>query len=131
MQIVPSPASETPTTVLVVDDADQIRDLVKRILMNCGYTVRSQGRRGLHEGIQEHSGSIHLLLTDMFMTGMNGREVADHLLASRQDIKVLCMSGHLNETILRQGGFDPAFGLIRKPFTPETLLRKVSEMLGR
>ena len=66
----------------------------------------------------------------MFMTGMNGREVADHLLASRRDIKVLFMSGHSTETILTQGGYDPAFGFINKPFTSETLLRKVSEMLG-
>lgn len=64
------------------------------------------------------------------MMGMNGRDVADHLLASRRDIKVLFMSGQSTETILSQGGLDPAVGFISKPFTPETLLRKVSEMLG-
>jgi two-component system cell cycle sensor histidine kinase/response regulator CckA len=80
---------------------------------------------------QEHSCKIHLLVTDMFMRGKNGRKVADHLLASRKNIKALFMSGHSNETILSQGGLDPAFGFIRKPFTPETLLRKESELLGR
>ncbi len=132
MQTVQPPVPETSTTILVVDDADQIRDVVKKILRNRGYTVlEAKDGEACMRVFQEHSGPIHLLLTDMFMTGMNGREVADHLLASRQDIKVIFMSGHSNETILSHGGLDPAFSFIRKPFTPETLLRKVSEMLDR
>jgi len=132
MHILQPPGAGTPTTILVVDDAAQIRDVVKSILGGCGYTVlEAKDGETCMRVFQEHSGPIHLLLTDMFMTGMNGREVADHLLASRQDIKVLFMSGHSTETILSQGGLDPAFGFIVKPFTPETLLRKVSEMLGR
>ena len=131
MHILQPPGSETPTTILVVDDAAQIRDVVKRILGGCGYTVlEAKDAETCMRIFQEHAGPIHLLLTDMFMTGMNGREVAEHLLASRRDIKVLFMSGHSTETILSQGGYDPAFGFISKPFTSETLLRKVSEMLG-
>ena len=131
MHTVQPPAPETPTTILVVDDAAQIRDVVKRILGGCGYTVlEAKDGETCMRIFQEHSGPIHLLLTDMFMTGMNGGEVADHLLASRQDIKVLFMSGHSTETMLSQGGLDPAFGFIMKPFTPETLLRTVSVMLG-
>ena len=123
--------AEMPTTILVVDDAAQIRDVVKRILGGCGYTVlEAKDGATCMRVFQEHSGPIHLLLTDMFMTGMNGGEVADHLLASRQDIKVLFMSGHSTETMLSQGGYDPSFGFISKPFTSETLLQKVSEMLG-
>jgi two-component system, cell cycle sensor histidine kinase and response regulator CckA len=125
-------ASETPTTILVVDDAEPIRDVIKKILGNCGYTVlEAKDGETCMRVFQEHPGPIHLLITDMFMTGMNGREVADHLLASRQDIKVLFMSGHSTETILSQGGLDPAFGFIKKPFSPETLLQKVSDVLGR
>ncbi len=132
MHTVQPPAPETPTTILVVDDAAQIRDVVKRILGGCGYTVlEAKDGETCMRIFQEHSGPIHLLLTDMFMTGMNGGEVADHLLASRQDIKVLFMSGHSTETMLSQGGLDPAFGFIMKPFTPETLLRTVSVMLGK
>ncbi len=126
------PGAKTPTTILVVDAAEQVRDLVQRILRNCGYTVlAAKDGEACMRVFQEHAGPIHLLLTDMFMTGMNGRAVADHLLASRQDIKVLFMSGQSTETIVSQGELDSPFGLIRKPFTPETLLRKVSEMLDR
>ena len=132
MLILQPSGAEMPTTILVVDDAAQIRDVVKRILGGCGYTVlEAKDGKTCMRVFQEHSGPIHLLLTDMFMTGMNGREVADHLLASRQNIKVLCMSGHPTETMLSQGGLNPAFGFIMKPFTPETLLRKISEMLGK
>lgn len=132
MHILRPTGVQTLATILVVDDAEQIRGLVRRILGNSGYTVLgAKDGKTCMSVFQEHSGPIHLLLTDMFMTGMNGPEVADHLLASRQDIKVLFMSGQPTETILNLGGFDPAFGFIVKPFTPETLLRKVSEMLSR
>ena len=131
MKTVQPISSKKPKTILVVDYAEPLRDVVKKILRNCGYTVlEAKDGEACMKLFQEHSGPIHLLLTDMFMTGMNGREVADHLLASRQDIKVLFMSGHSTETMQSQGGLDPAVGFIRKPFTSETLLRKVSEMLG-
>ena len=125
------PVSETPRTILVVDDAEQIRNVVKWILGDRGYTVlAAKDGEACMKIFHEHSGPIHLLLTDMFMTGTNGREVADHLRASRQEIKVLFMSGQSTQKILSQGGLDPEFGFITKPFTPDTLLRKVSEMLG-
>lgn len=131
MKTVQPTSSQKPKTILVVDYAEPLRDVVKKILRNCGYTVlEAKDGEACMQLFQEHSGPIHLLLTDMFMTGMNGREVADHLLASRQDIKVLFMSGHSTETRQSQGGLDPAVGFIRKPFTSETLLRKVSEMLA-
>ena len=90
----PLPAAETRTTILVVDDADLIRDLVKKILSNCGYAVldAKDGEACLRV-CQQYPGPIHLLIADLFMTGMNGREVADHFRASRQDVKVLLMSG--------------------------------------
>ena len=132
MEILQQSGAETPKTILVVDDAEPIRDVIKKILRNSGYTVlEAKDGETCMRVCQEHSGSIHLLLIDMVMTGMNGRKVADHLLASHQDIKVLFMSGHSTETIQSQGGLDPAFGFIRKPFTPETLLRKILEMLDR
>ena len=86
MHISQPPGLETPTTILVVDDAAQLRDVVKRILGGCGYTVfEAKDGEACMRVFQEHSGKIHLLVTDMFMTGMNGRKVADHLLASRQN----------------------------------------------
>jgi two-component system cell cycle sensor histidine kinase/response regulator CckA len=130
MHILQSPGAETPKTILVVDDAEQIRDVIKKILRSCGYTViEAKDGETCMKVFHEHAGPIHLLLADIFMTGMNGREVADRLLAARQNIKVLFMSGHSTERVVSHGGLDPVFGFIRKPFTPETLLRKVSEIL--
>jgi two-component system, cell cycle sensor histidine kinase and response regulator CckA len=127
----PLPAAETRTTIIIVDDADQIRDLVKKILSNFGYAVLdAKDGEACLKVCQQYPGPIHLLIADLVMTGMNGREVADHLRASRQDIKVLFMSGHDHKKIQNHGGFDAGFGFMMKPFTPETLLRKVSETLG-
>ena len=79
---------------------------------------------------QEYSGPIHLLLADIFLPGMSGREVADHVLTIHQRMKVLFMSGQPHEKVMSHGGFGPGFGFLRKPFTPETLLRKVAETLA-
>ena len=118
-------------TILVVDDADLIRDVVRKILGSCGYAVldAKDGDACLRV-CQQYPGPIHLLIADMFMTEMNGREVADHFRAFRPDVKVLLMSGHDPKKIQSHGGFDTGLGFIMKPFTPETLLRKVSERLG-
>ena len=73
MLILQPSGAEMPTTILVVDDAAQIRDVVKRILGGCGYTVlEAKDGKTCMRVFQEHSGPIHLLLTDIFMTGMNG-----------------------------------------------------------
>ena len=127
----PLPAAEMRTTILIVDDADLIRDVVKKILSNGGYAVldAKDGEACLRV-CQQYPGPIHLLIADLCMTGMNGREVADHLRASRQDVKVLLMSGHDHKKVQSHGGFDTGFGFVMKPFTPETLLRKVSETLA-
>jgi CheY-like chemotaxis protein len=118
-------------TVLLVDDIDLMRELTKRILKNNGYTVldAKDGKTGLKIA-KEYLGPIHVLLADMFMPAMTGRAVAEHLLASRPAIKVLFMSGQSIENVLNHGGLDPGFGLLRKPFSPESLLSKVSETLS-
>jgi two-component system, cell cycle sensor histidine kinase and response regulator CckA len=124
-------APQRPSTILLVDDADRIRELIRMILRNNGYTVlQAKDGNACLKIAQEYSGPIHLLLVDMFMTGMNGREVADHLRASHHQIKVLFMSGYSNKMVQSHGGLDPGFHFITKPFTAETLLRKVSETLG-
>ena len=128
-----SPADNLPglATILLVEDIDVMRELVKTILTDFGYTVleANDGDACLKIG-QEYPGPIHLLLADMFMPRMNGRKVADHLLSSRQGMKVLFMSGQSHGKIRSHGGLDAGFGFLRKPFTPEDLLRRVSETLG-
>ena len=97
--------------------------------MRSGCSARSHGKEAVQLA-EKYLGPIHLLLADMFMPTMPGRTVADHVLALRPGIKVLFMSGKSIENVLDHGGLDPGFGLLRKPFSPESLLGKVSETLG-
>jgi CheY-like chemotaxis protein len=77
----------------------------------------------------EYPGAIHLLLTDVIMPGMNGKELADRLRLSRPDIKVLFVSGYTAEVISRQGILEGGVSLISKPFSPRELLNKIRQTL--
>jgi hypothetical protein len=128
----PSPAEDLqgPPTILLVDDEDPLRDVAKKILRSHGYTVleAKDGNTCLRIA-QEYPGPIHLLVTDLFMPGMSGREVADRLVTLRERTRVLYMSGHSNEAILSHCGLYPGIVFVHKPFSPETFLRKVGEAL--
>ena len=124
-------ARQGSPTILLVEDADQLRALVSTLLRNGGYTVlEAEDGHACLKLIQEYPGPIHLLLADIFLPGMNGRKVADHLHMLRKETKILFMSGRSNEEIFGQDGLYPGAAFLPKPFTPETLLRKVSETLG-
>jgi CheY-like chemotaxis protein len=121
----PAPAA---TTVLLVEDEDQVRDLVDAILRKRGYRVLAA--RHPEEALRicnEHDGSIELLLTDVIMPQMNGRELADRILAARPETKVLYMSGYTDDVVLQRGVSHVAF--LQKPITPDALGRKVLGML--
>jgi two-component system, cell cycle sensor histidine kinase and response regulator CckA len=88
----------------------------------------AQGQEAVLIGTQ-YEGPIHLLVTDVVMPKMSGRDVADRLSAKRQDLKVLYMSGYTEDAIVHHGVLDPGIHLIQKPFTAEGLMRKVREVL--
>ena len=120
-----------PTTILLVDDEEMIRQVAKTLLTRHGYTVlAAEDGNACLKILQEYPGSIDLLMTDIFMPGMNGRKVADHLHTLRKETKIIFMSGRSNEEIFGHDGLYPEVVFLSKPFTPETLLRKVSETLG-
>jgi two-component system, cell cycle sensor histidine kinase and response regulator CckA len=124
-------APQRPSTILLVDDVDQLRELVSKLLRNGGYTVlEAENGKACSKLIQEYPGPIHLLLADMFLPGMSGRKVADYVRMLRKETKILFMSGRSNEEIFGHAGLYPGAGFLAKPFTPETLLRKVAETLG-
>jgi DNA-binding response OmpR family regulator len=128
----PSPAKDRqgPPTILLVDDEDLIREVATKILRSHGYTVlEAEDGNACLKIAQEYPGPIHLLVIDMFMPGMNGREVADHLVTLRERMKVLYMSGYPNEAILNHCGLYPGIVFVHKPFNAEALLRKVREIL--
>lgn len=127
-----SPAEDRqgPPTILLVDDEDSLREVAKKILRSRGYTVlEAKDGNTCLKIAQEYPGPIHLLVTDLFMPGMSGREVADRLVTLRERTRVLYMSGHSNEAILSHCGLYPGIVFVHKPFSPETFLRKVEESL--
>ena len=116
-------------TVLLVEDEDVVRALVRRVLEQRGYRVLESRNGNEAIGIAEtHEGEIHLLLTDVVMPGMRGHEVADHVAASRPEIRVVYMSGYADEALLGRAA-DGRSQFLEKPFSNDALARKVREAL--
>lgn len=118
-------------TIMLVDDEPMVRDIAARVLRSQGYRVleASNGAEALH--IQsEWEGNIDLLVTDVVMPLMGGKELAQRLQQSRPDLKVLYMSGYTQNVILQQGVLKPDVVLITKPFTSSDLMKKVYEVLN-
>jgi CheY-like chemotaxis protein len=118
-------------TILVVEDAPALRELTRELLESQGYTVleAADGAEALRVA-EKHQGPIHLLLTDVVMPGMDGRVLAESMVRSHPDLKVLYVSGYTDDAILRHGVLDSKIVLLQKPFTRENLARKVREVLG-
>ena len=118
-------------TVLLVEDDEPLRTLAREILSIQGYTVLDATSPSEALRLADvHPGPIHLLLTDVVMPQMNGRQVADHLLAARPALKVLFMSGYTDAAIVQHGVLETGTHFLQKPFTPDGLSRKVREVLG-
>ena len=117
-------------TILLVEDEDQVRAVAHDILARAGYDVIEARNGGEALLICEtHAGAIHLLLSDVVMPQMSGPELAKRLSAARPEMKVLCMSGYTDDSIVRHGVLEARFAFIQKPITPLTLTRKVREVL--
>ena len=117
--------------ILHVDDNETHRYTVSKLLQRAGYHVieaRNAGEALLHS--ESHPATIHLLLTDVVMPRMSGRELAERLLRVRPTMKVLYMSGYTNDSVVRHGILDSTIAFIQKPITPDTLARKVREALA-
>ena len=119
-------------TVLVVEDEPSVRDLTVRILQQLGYEIltASGGPEAL-ELCQTYPGTIDLLLTDVVMPGMSGRQLADQLLLERPDIKVLFLSGYTENTVVHHGVLDAGVNFLPKPFSRESLARKLRDVLSK
>ncbi|MCL4294135.1 MAG: response regulator [Anaerolineae bacterium] len=118
-------------TILLVEDADPVREMLRTLLQGDGYTVL-EARSGA-EALQlyaQHAGSLHLLVTDMVMPGgLNGRELAERLASLHPGLKILFVSGYTDEAIVHHGVLEQGMVFLQKPFSPATLLRKVREVL--
>ena len=125
------PAREGSETVLVVEDLAEVRDYIVAVLKGYGYRVLEAGSaaEALLVCKQEH-GRIHLVLSDIVMPKVSGRELASRLGELRPGIKVLLMSGYAESVSVPNGALDQHTDFIEKPFSPEGLARKVREVLG-
>jgi CheY-like chemotaxis protein len=117
-------------TILVVEDEPQLRDLTRQFLEMHGYTVlvAEHGAAAL-EVAQQHRGVIHLLLTDIIMPVMNGRELAQRMAVLSPQTRILFMSGYTENAIWRNGMIENSANFLQKPFTLDALTRKVREVL--
>jgi hypothetical protein len=116
-------------TILVVEDEDNVRALLTSMLKKQGYQVlQSPGPEEAVRICREYQRTIHLLLTDVVMPGMSGPDLADHLVLSRPEMKVMFMSGYADSAIARHR-IRPDTPFIQKPFLPEALYRKLRELL--
>jgi signal transduction histidine kinase/CHASE3 domain sensor protein/ActR/RegA family two-component response regulator len=117
-------------TVLVVEDDESVRKLARRALETSGYTVlQAASPLEALEIATRHTGRLDLLLTDVMMPDLTGRQLADRLAASRPSLAVLFMSGYAEDAIVHHGRLDPDTAFLQKPFAPETLAQKVRAIL--
>ena len=129
-ETVPPTTLRGSETILLVEDDDQVRVVAQGILRRSGYHVieaRNAGEALLHS--EKHPATIHLLLSDVVMPQMSGPELAKRLASARPDMKVLCMSGYTDDSIVRHGVLEAHIAYLQKPITPETLTTRVREVL--
>ncbi len=127
-----SPSLFGRETVLLAEDDASVRQVVSEVLMQKGYDVlRTPDGRTALEMARAQEGEIQLLITDMVMPGMTGRELADALKAERPGLRVLYMSGYTGDAVVRHGVLEEGMPYLQKPFTPGALAFKVREVLDR
>jgi len=117
-------------TILVVEDNEMVRRMACHILQRQGYQVLSAATPG--ECLQlasEHQGPLHMVLTDVIMPGINGRQLYERLIAIRPGVKALFMSGYTQNVIAHQGVLEEGVNFLQKPFSPQSLTSKVREVL--
>jgi len=124
-------APKTGRTILLVEDEPAVRSVTRRLLVRAGYDVLEACDGAEAIAIAErHPGPIHLVLSDMVMPGLDGRQVAEAVRARRPDVPVLLMSGYTERALPPgEGGRQPT-AFLAKPAAPAVLLAKVAELLG-
>ena len=126
----PVTAAAGRETILLVEDEEGVRELARDILRASGYTV-FEARNG-NEALlisERHQGPLDLLLTDVVMPRMSGRELAERLGPVRPGLRVLYMSGYTDDAVIRHGVFGSDTAFLQKPFTPAALMQRVRETL--
>ena len=117
-------------TVLLVEDDEAVRELTREVLEMHGYTVLAVAAAVEAPRVVEGSSSpIHLLVTDVVMPRLSGRELTERLRSLRPGLRVLYISGYADTAVVHHGVLDPGTPFLQKPFTPDALLRSVRKVL--
>jgi two-component system cell cycle sensor histidine kinase/response regulator CckA len=125
-----APLAGGSETILLVEDEEGVRDLARRILELKGYKViTASNPTEAAQVCGRHEGPIHLLLTDVIMPTMSGRQLAEHVAFLRPELKVLYMSGYTDNAIVPHGILEEGVQFLQKPFAPNLLIRRVREAL--
>jgi DNA-binding NtrC family response regulator len=123
-------SSATPVTVLVVEDEALVRSLVVEVLEEAGYLVREAAEAKAALTVLESGAALALLVTDVGLPGVNGKQLAQQARALRPDLKVLYMTGYTDGALVDPDTLPPGFDLITKPFDLDVLAAKAAELLG-
>ncbi len=119
-------------TILVIEDEEIVRSLAVRGMRDHGYTVieAKNGAEALHY-IQQHPGTVDLVISDVVMPEMGGRELGQRVALFDPDLPILYMSGYTGDDVVQRGLLDAGSPFQQKPFTPATLASKVRSMLDQ
>jgi CheY-like chemotaxis protein len=127
-----APSSAGREVVLLVEDEDELRTLLRDTLKKAGYTVleAANGSDALQVS-KEHQGPIHAVVTDMVMPRLGGRSLVKRLAESRPEMLVLYMSGHFDDATIRRDGLESGVHFLQKPFEPALLTSKIRGLLDQ
>jgi len=116
--------------IMLVEDDTDVREVLSEILKDLGYIIIEAGDDAEAQKLsKKFNGKIHLLLTDLILPGLNGRELSELLLLSRKEMKILFISGYSDDVIAKHGVIDEGLSFLQKPFTASSLGKKIREVL--